>query len=174
MELPVWLTPARLANMAFVSVLALVAVSIESAPLGFRADAWPSPDLLFCIVACWSLRRPQAVPLLLIFGLGLARDLLTDLPAGAGALTLVLASEGLKAGADPLSRRGFGSEWLAVAGAFAAMLLAQWLMVLLVLAHPPYLVELGQQWLVTLALYPPLAALLRWPFGVRRAGAAEG
>jgi hypothetical protein len=114
------------------------------------------------------------VPLLAVFGAGLARDLLTDTPVGAGALTLVLAAEGLKAVGRPLTRRGFGAEWLSIGGAFAAILLAQWLMVLLVLAHPPYLLELCQQWLITLALYPLLAAVFRWLFRVRRAKAEEG
>lgn len=172
--LSAWLSPARLLHMAFVLALALVAVSIEAAPLGHHADAWPSPDLVFCIVAYWSLRRPEAVPLIAVFALGLARDLLTDAPPGAGALTLVLASEALKAAARPLARRGVGAEWLAVAGVFAALLIAQWLMVLLVLAHPPYLVELGRQWLITLALYPLLAAVFRWLFRVRRRKAEEG
>lgn len=174
MDLPAWLSPARIANVAFVLVLSLVAVSIESAPLGLHADAWPSPDLVFCIVAYWSLRRPEAAPLIAVFGLGLARDLLTDNPVGGGALTLVLASEALKRAARPLSRRGVAAEWLAVAGAFAAMLIAQWLMVLLLLAHPPYLIEFGRQWLITLALYPLLAGIFRWLFQVRRPRAEEG
>lgn len=174
MELSARLSPARLAHVAFVLALGLVAVSIEAAPLGFEADAWPSPDLLFCIVAYWSLRRPEAVPLIAVFAAGLARDLLTDAPVGAGVLTLVLAAEALRAAGRPLARRGFGAEWLAVAGGFAAVLIVQWLLVLLVLAHPPYLVELGQQWLITLALYPLLAAVFRWLFRVRRAKAEEG
>lgn len=174
MQLSAWLSPARLANVAFVLALGFVAISVEAAPLGLRADTWPSPDLLFCIVAYWALRRPEAVPVIAVFAAGLARDLLTDTPAGAGALTLVLAAEALKAAGRPLARRGVGTEWLAVAGAFAAVLLVQWLMVLLVLAHPPYLLELGQQWVVTLALYPLLATVFRWLFGIRRRKFEEG
>ena len=174
MELSAWLTPARLAHVGFVLALGFVAISIEAAPLGFEANAWPSPDLLFCIIAYWSLRRPEALPLIAVFAAGIARDLLTDAPIGAGALTLVLAAEGLKAAGRPLARRGFGAEWLAVGAGLAAVLLAQWLLVLLVLAHPPYLVELGQQWLITVAIYPLLAAVFRWLFRVRHTKAEEG
>lgn len=174
MEVSAWLSPARLAHVGFVLALGLVAVSVEAAPLGFEANAWPSPDLLFCIIAYWSLRRPEAVPLLAVFAAGLGRDLLTDAPVGAGALALVLAAEGLKAVERPLTRRHFGAEWLTIGGALAVVLLAQWLMVLLVLAHPPYLLELFQQWLITLALYPLLAAVFRWLFRVRRAKPEEG
>lgn len=174
MELPAALAPARLAGIAFVLGLVFLAVAIEAAPLGFMADAWPSPDLVFCIVAYWSLRRPEAVPLIAVFAAGLVRDLMTDAPVGAGALTLVLASEALKLAAGRLARRGFGAEWLAVAGALAAVLAGQWLLVLLTLAHPPYLVELGRQWLLTMALYPALAAVFRWLFRVRRPRAEAG
>lgn len=169
-----WLSPARLAGVAFVLALAFVAIAVEAAPLGIAADAWPSPDLLFCIIAFWSLRRPVAVPLLAVFAMGLVRDLLTDTPVGAGALGLVLAAEALKAAARPLARRGVGAEWLAVAGTFATMLLFQWLMVLLTLAHPAYLVDLGRQWLVTLALYPALGLTFRWLFQVRAPVREEG
>lgn len=169
-----WLSPARLAGVAFVLALGLVAIAVEAAPLGIAADAWPSPDILFCIIAFWSLRRPAAVPLLAVFAAGLARDLLTDAPVGAGALSLVLASEALKTGARTLARRGVGAEWLAVAGVFAATLVLQWLLVLLTLAHPAYLVELGRQWLVTLALYPLLGLTFRWLFQVRAAAREEG
>jgi len=113
------------------------------------------------------------VPLIAVFAIGLARDLLTDTPVGAGALTLVLASEALKAVARPLALRGPWAEWLAICGGLAGVLLAQWLMVLLVLAHPPYLVELARQWLLTVLLYPALAGVFRWLFRVRRPRAEE-
>lgn len=174
MSLSAAFAPARLAAIAFVVALALVAVAVEAAPLGHRADAWPSPELVFCIIAYWSLRRPESVPLIAVFAIGLARDLLTDTPAGAGALTLVLASEALKAAARPLALRGFWAEWLAVCAGLAVVLLAQWLMVLLMLAHPPYLVELARQWLLTGLLYPVLAGVFRWLFQVRRSRVEEG
>lgn len=173
MGLSAALAPARLAATGLVLALALVAVAIEAAPLGLPADAWPSPDILFCIVAYWSLRRPEAVPLVVVFAAGLVRDLLTDAPVGAGALTLVLAAEALKAAGRPLARRGAGAEWLAVSGALAAVLLAQWILVLLVLAHPAYLVELARQWLLTAALYPLLAAVFHWLLRIRRTNVEE-
>lgn len=161
-----WFSPARLARTALLLALGLAAVFVEAAPLGLSADAFPSPDLLFIVVAYWSTRRPGAAPLLAIFALGLARDLLTDAPVGAGVLTLVFASEFLKTLGAGLSRRGFATEWLLLASVFAMVLLAQWLVVLILLAHPPYLIDLAYQWLLTMALYPVLAAVFRWLFRV--------
>ena len=166
MELAIWFSPARLIRIALLLVLGLLAIFIEAAPLGLRADAYPSPDILFCIVAYWSTRRPEAAALLAIFALGLARDLMTDIPAGAGVLTLVLASEFLKTLSNGLSRRSFATEWLLLATVLALVILTQWLIVLLLLAHPPYLVDLGYQWLATMALYPVLALVFRWLFRI--------
>lgn len=167
MERPNWFSVPRLFVIALLLALGMISVFIEAAPLGLAADAYPSPDLLFCVVAYWSTRRPEATALLAVFALALTRDLLTDVPVGAGALTLVLASEFLKSVAAGLSRRGFATEWLLLASLLALTLAAQWLVVLILLAQPPYLLDLGYQWLTTMALYPVLALIFHWLFRVR-------
>ncbi len=172
MDLALWFSPPRLIRIALMLALGLVAIFIEAAPLGLSAGAYPSPDILFCVVAYWSIRRPEAAALIAVFALGLARDLMTDAPVGAGVLTLVFASEFLKALGPGLSRRSFATEWLLLATVLALVIMAQWLIVLILLAHPPYLTDLGYQWLATMALYPALALVLRWLFriGWRKAG----
>jgi len=162
MELSVWFAPLRLFRIAVLLSLGLGAISLEAAPLGLSPEAYPSPDILFCVVAYWSIRRPDAAAVIAIFAIGLVRDLLTDLPVGAGALSLVLASEFLKRLAVGLSRRSFATEWAVVTLLFAVMSAAQWIVVLILLAHPPYLIDLGHQLLVTVALYPLLALIFRW------------
>jgi rod shape-determining protein MreD len=166
MDQTLWFSPSRLIRTALMLALGLIAIFIEAAPLGLSADAFPSPDILFCVVAYWSIRRPGAAALLAVFALGLARDLLTDAPVGAGVLTLVIASEFLKTLGPGLSRRSFATEWLLLATVLALVLIAQWLVVLILLAHPPYLIDLAYQWLATMALYPVLAAVFRWLFRI--------
>jgi rod shape-determining protein MreD len=157
---------ARLFGTALMLAMGIAALFLEAAPLGLAADARPSPDLVFLVVAYWSLRRPEAAGLLAVFALGLARDLLTDTPPGLGALSLVLASEYLKAMGPVLARWRFVAEWFIVVMALALALALQWLTVLLLLAHPPYLSDLGLQWLASVALYPVLALVLRWLFRI--------
>jgi rod shape-determining protein MreD len=166
MDQALWFSPSRLIRTAMMLALGLIAIFIEAAPLGLSADAYPSPDILFCVVAYWSTRRPGATSLLAVFAIGLARDLLTDAPVGAGVLTLVIASEFLKTLGPGLSRRNIVTEWLLLATVLALVLLAQWLVVLILLAHPPYLIDLAHQWLATMALYPALALVFRWLFRV--------
>ena len=166
MDPALWFAPSRLIRITLLLALGLVAIFVEAAPLGLAADAYPSPDILFCVVAYWSTRRPEAAALIAVFALGLTRDLMTDAPVGAGVLTLVFASEFLKALGHGLSRRSFATEWLLLATVLALVIMAQWLIVLILLAHPPYLTDLAYQWLATMALYPVLALVFRWLFRI--------
>lgn len=161
-----WFTPARLVRIVALTVLGLLAIFIEAAPVGLAPDAYPSPDLLFCLVAYWSVRRPGTAVLPVVWGLGVARDLLTDLPVGAGALGLVLVSRFLRSLGTGLARRGFLTEWALVATLLALFLVGQWLLVVLLLSYPPYLLDLAYQWALTMALYPMVALVLRWLFRI--------
>jgi rod shape-determining protein MreD len=176
MEFALWFSPPRLIRIALLLVLGLAAIFVEAAPLGLSPDAYPSPDILFCVVAYWSIRRPGSAALIAVFSLGLTRDLMTDAPVGAGVLTLVFASEFLKAVGPGLSRRSFATEWLLLAVILALVIMTQWLIVLILLAHPPYLTDLAYQWLATMALYPVLALVFRWLFriGWRQGEPARG
>jgi len=157
----------HLGQAALLGAFGILAILAEAAPLGLAPTAQPSPDLLFGIIAYWAARRPDATPILLVATLGLLRDLLTDVPVGAGALTLTLASEFLRAQSGRLARTIYPFEWLIIAGVAAAMLLAQWAMVLVTLAQPPYLSYLAMQWIYTVSLIPVIALILRWLFGIR-------
>jgi len=156
---------------AALTVLALLAMLIEAAPLGVAPLSLPSPDIVVCLVALWAIRAPEATPLVLVFALGLMRDLLTDLPPGLGALTLVAVAEALKSRAELLSRQPFVVEWIWVALGAALMSAAQWLGLLLSFAQPPYASLLAQQVTATVALYPLVTAVCyRLLRGRRRAG----
>ena len=167
MDTTQFFTPQRLILVTIFVVLGLAAIFVEAAPLGLSADAYPSPDLLFCVVAFWSTRRPDVAVLLAIFLLGVTRDLMTDAPVGAGVLTLVVASEFLKALSNGLARRSFVTEYLVIAMVSGLVVLAQWLIVLVLLAHPPYLIDLFYQWLATIAVYPLVVLVFRWMFRIR-------
>ncbi|MEO0361797.1 MAG: rod shape-determining protein MreD, partial [Pseudomonadota bacterium] len=61
----------RWASLLVLVAFGWLAVQIELAPLGARAGATPAPDLLFCVVACLVLRRPEESPAILILLIGL-------------------------------------------------------------------------------------------------------
>lgn len=152
---------------AILAAFAALAVGIEAAPVGLSAHAMPSPDLLVCVVAYFVTRAPEAAPLLLVFALGLARDLLTDVPPGLGALSLVLATEILRGRRAMLARQPFVVEWLWFALAVCAMAAMQWIGVLLSLDQPPYLADLGRHLAATLFIYPLIVVFCRGVLGFR-------
>ena len=153
---------ARIWRARLMLTLGVLAVYIEAAPLGIGPTAQPSPDLLLCVVVYWAAHRPGSTPLLAVFALGLVRDMLTDAPAGAGALSLVLAAEAVKAMQPRLARGSFLLEWLALGAAAFGTAAMMWLMVLLTLAQPPYLADIFHQCLYTILVYPVLAFAFRW------------
>ena len=154
--------PARFFRMAVVTVMGLLAIFVEAAPLGIAVGAPPSPDLLLCLVAYWSIRRPGSIPLFLVFSLGLVRDLLTDVPVGAGVLSLVLISEAFKTWRRSLARSIFLVEWIWVAAASVGGTILICVLMALTFAQPPYLIGLLHQCLYTAMVYPFLVLVLRW------------
>ena len=156
------LDPARLLRMAMMSVLALLAIFLEATPMGIEATSRPSPDLLLCVVAYWSIRRPGSAPAILVFALGLVRDLLTDVPVGAGALSLMAISELLKMRCRTFARSSFAMEWAALSIAAFASAAVHWFVVVLLLAQPPYLIDLFNQSVYTMMAYPVMALVFRW------------
>ncbi|MEM7505139.1 MAG: rod shape-determining protein MreD [Pseudomonadota bacterium] len=153
-------------RMVFLALLGFLAIFIEAAPVSLSATALPSPDLLLCVMAYWALRRPRSTPVLLVFGLGLCRDLLTDAPLGAGTLSLVLMVELLKEYRWWISSRPFIVEWLCVAAAALGGLMLQWLLLTITLGQPPYLGQLATLALLTVIAYPVLGLIFLWVFRI--------
>lgn len=153
-------------RMALLAVIGLVAIFVEAAPVDLSATALPSPDLLLCVIAYWALRRPRSTPILLVFALGLCRDLLTDAPLGAGTLSLVLMVELLKEYRWWISSRPFIVEWLCLAAAALGGLMLQWVLVTITLGQPPYLGQLATLALLTVLAYPLLGLVFRWIFRI--------
>lgn len=160
------MTVQRLARLSLFVLLGLIAIFAEAAPVGHPSGGLPSPDLLFLVVAFFSLRRPGTLLMVLVFALGLIRDLLTDAPVGAGALTLFAASEAFRALRQRLRAAPVAAELLAVSVVLAATLAVQWLLVVLTFLQPPAPLVLVWQWALTIALYPLVIVVLRWMFRI--------
>lgn len=149
---------ALLLQRAIVAALGIVAIHIPLVPVGHAADRIANPDLLFCLLCAWVVRRPEAVPLLLVLALGLLGDFILGRAPGPGALGLVLATEHLR------SRRpgSFPAEWLRAAALFAAILAGTAVLLALSLAPPPGSEALARHWLATAIAYPMVAAALHF------------
>ncbi|MEM6972093.1 MAG: hypothetical protein AAF577_04735 [Pseudomonadota bacterium] len=157
-----------------VGLAGLVAITVEMAPVGTGPVALPSPDLLLLVLGVAVVRRPDCVPVPMVLALGLTRDMVGDMPVGLGALTLTAAIEILRARAPALARSSLVVEAITLASVTLAMLVAQILLMLIMLAQPPYIMALVRQWVLTLAFWPLAVFAIRGVMGIRTASGPVG
>lgn len=142
-------------------------------PSGGAMGALPGPDLILAITFAWVLRRPGYVPAWLVVALFLLLDLLLHRPPGIGALTVLLATEFLRA-RQALSRSlSFAMEWALVTAVMLAAVAGQQLVMgLFFVPRPPLGLDLLRA-LFTAAIYPLAVVATHSIFGVRKASPGE-
>lgn len=162
-------TSAALWRMALLVLLGFLAILIEAAPLGIAPRSLPSPDLLALTVAIIAVRRPDAIALPVVFALGLTRDLVTDLPIGAGTLSLVLSAEAMRLMGVNLLRGSLAREAAVTAAVLFGMLALQYLLTLMLFVQPPYVMSVVRQWVISMTFWPLVLIVVRWGCGIRGA-----
>lgn len=139
---------------------ALLAVLVDLMPLPDAAPGSPAPNATLCVVAFWTLVRPELLTPLATFAVGLVLDAAGGLPLGLTPLALLLARAGLLAGRRFLAAQPFAVLWGCFALAALAVELARWLVASLWWRHlfalEPLLFQIG----LTVATYPLVSALL--------------
>lgn len=106
---------------AAVLALGVAALYASLLPQGFGAARAPSPDLIYCLVVAWVVRRPADAPLWAVLALALAGDVFLSRPIGLCALGLLLAAETLRANASLLRGTPFLLEWLVASALYLAI-----------------------------------------------------
>lgn len=158
----------RLRLLLAVAIAWGAALLAQMTPLGLSPEAWPTPDLVFCVLAVAAIARPDALPVPAAFGFALVADFVTGGPVGAGALALFLSLETLKLWSRLQDRPSRLRDLAALAAAAAASLLLPWLMMRLTFAGAPPLGALGLRWLATMAAAPLVAGAMRYGLRIRR------
>ena len=103
----------------FIFVL-FVALSIELTPVFALPLSALKPDLIYCFIAAWLLRRPDYVPTAAIVGIVVAAELMRLQTPGLWSAILLVLSEFLRAQAARFAKQSFWSEWLLISVTFAA------------------------------------------------------
>lgn len=163
--------PPRIADgwLVRVAPTLLLGLLILIAALPTPFDQRPLPDLVLTAVYIACVRRPEAVPILALFGLGLMQDLLSSVPLGLHALVYVLV-HGLVTRL-PLADRSLPQIWLgfvpvaALAGAAGWMAMSAYHAVLI--APDPLLARTA----ASVIAFPVLGLPLIWLFGGPRRAA---
>ncbi len=150
--------------------LALVALL----PINTAEPGIPRPDLLLCLVAAWTLRRPDFAPLWLIAVAGLVLDFLLFRPPGSWTLALILAAETLNRQAQRDADPTFAVEMVQVAAAVAVAHVVNRVLLVLVGAPRPSAGAVVIEILFTLLAYPLVAVVSVLILRVRRPDPQSG
>ncbi len=157
--------PALVETTLFLA-LGLLAVLVPLTPLA-PAGGLVVPDVLYCLVIGWMVRRPATAPLWAVVALGLLGDVMLAWPLGLGALGLVLVSEWFRRWGRLFHSSPFPLEWLAATVGFAALLAGCRLALALVFAGGPGTRPLAAFLLATALAYPLVVLGLTWCLGLR-------
>lgn len=142
-------------------------ILISAVPLRPGAPLWPMPDLLLALCSYWVLRRPDTAPLIVIFALGLAADLILMRPIGIGALALVLVTEILRSQVRQMRDIPFVAEWLLITLMIGAAVTLQVVLMWISLGNLPPLRDMALYAGATALSYPVMAILCGGLLGLR-------
>ena len=140
---------------------------IKILPLDTIPKEWIGPDVLFCVILTWCLRRPLSAPIVLIGLLFLLQDILFQRPPGLYAACATLVCEWCKRQVLRAEDFPFVAEWLTASIAIVAVfVLSQGIASLSLIATPPT-VMFVKELMPTILTYPVVVVLLRYGFGLR-------
>jgi len=163
----IWLYQALFLALAF------ALMSISMMPPRSQQPVLPQPDILFCLIAAWTMRQPDYVRPVMIIVTVLLSEIMFLKPPGLWTALVLLATEFLRSSVDRIRYQAFTFEWILFSATFAAAMILYQLV--LVITFVPVL-EPGSaalHVLVTIIAYPVIVMISNTVFRVRKAGPAE-
>lgn len=160
-----WMRFDRFSRNLLPMALTFCLVMLSAVPMPIPGYTLVVPLFSLCAVYFWSIHRPESLPPVAIFALGLLQDTLSGAPFGLHALMLLLTYGMVVSQRGFFVGKSFGVMWwgfmlvalIAVAAAWLFASATSWNIV-----RPG---PAGFQLLLTLALYPMMALVLT---GVQR------
>jgi rod shape-determining protein MreD len=160
------------ARLSFLG-LATVLVFLRLLPLDTMPRLWAAPDILLVAALAWTVRRPAAVPVLLLAAVFLVADMLFQRPPGLMTAIVLIASEMIRSRWQFFRNATFPMEWLGVALALAGIMLGyRAVIAVTMLPQDPLLLTLSGLVLSILS-YPLVVGLAQVLFGLRRRAPGE-
>lgn len=153
--------------------LGLLVLFVQLLPLETAPRRWAAPDYMMCLAYAWVLRRPDAVPPLLVALVVLLADFLMQRPPGLWAAFVVIGLEVLRGRAIFMRGGTFMLEWFTVIIVVGLLVVAHRLALMLFLLEPAPLGLDASLFLSTAFAYPVAVAASHFVFGVRKAAPGE-
>ena len=154
-------------NLLFVAA-AFLLLTIQLLPHAPVIGPLYEPDLIFCLMAAWLLRRPEYLSTAVIVASVLVAELLFLQPPGLWAFLVLLASEFFRSTADRVRFLPFGYEWLIAMTAYAAAAIAYSFLLALALVPGPDAKTVALQLFATAVAYPLVVAATNLLFRIRK------
>lgn len=161
MAVGVWNRLDQTARNMLPSGITVLLLLVGMAPVPLAGWSQVSPPYMLVSIFYWTVHRPDLLRPSLVFLIGVLADLLGGTPLGLTPLALMLSYWLLLTQRRFFLGTSFAMLWLGFALVAAGYLLVQWLTFCVIqasLVEPkPVLVQA----LLTMALFPPLAALMQ-------------
>ena len=137
-------------------VLCLLLALIAALP--YRIPGLPAvmPQLMLIAVFYWSLTRPDLLPVLAVFLVGLFQDIITGGPLGLGALVLMLVRMLIVSQRRVLMDKPFVVGWSGFMVVALAAAVVSWILAATYYGHIPDPRPPLVQLVLTIAIYPAL------------------
>ncbi len=153
--------------------LGVLVIFLQLLPLETEPRRWAAPDYMMCLAYAWVLRRPDAVPPLLVAAVILLADFLLQRPPGLWAACVIIGLEVLRSRAIFMRGGTFLLEWFTVIVVTGLVVIAHRLILMLFLVEPAPLALDASLFLSTAFAYPVMVAASHFLFGVRKAAPGE-
>lgn len=139
-------------------VVTIFLMLVSQVPTRLPGFAFVVPALTLMSVYYWSIHRPDLMRPAVVFGIGLLQDLLSGMPLGMNALTLLLVHGVILSQRQFfLANNAFALLWWAFGLIMLGAMAVQWLAFSLLNLYPFPVYAALFQMLLTLSLFPPFA-----------------
>ena len=159
-------------RMMFVA-LAIGLLFLRLLPIGVGGNGFPGPDILLCLIFCWTIRRPDYLPILLVAVVVLVEDMIVVRPPGLWTAIVVISTEFIRARTGLTRELNFSVEWLLVAAVMVAAFLANRLVLAAAFIPQPGFGFAMVQVIWSIVCYPAIVGLSWLALDIRKPAMGE-
>ena len=159
-------------RLLFAFVLVAI-MMVNLLPVDVLPGQVPAPDIAFCFIAAWILRRSDYSSVVVIAGTTLLMEIIFFRPPGLWTALVLLAAEYLRRNAERIRYLSFPAEWTHIAVVYLAISATYHLLMTMSFVSQPNFRGLLLQVLVTVLLYPLIVAVTVHVFRVRKPSSTE-
>ena len=149
-----------LINRLMPMLTTVVCVFVSVVPAHLPAFTAVTPAFALMAIYHWTLYRPDLLPFVAVFAVGLLLDMLTGAPLGISSLVLLLAYALVLSQREHLLMRRFSVVWVGFLAVTAAAAVLQWAVVSLFYGMLLDVRAFLFQGVLTVATYPVVSYLL--------------